>query len=173
VPESRAHEPPAIEDIQEEFPEWKAWTSRDDGLIHACIPWDTNMYVTADTLEGLRDGIVGGIRARAYWERGIQALAPRRVGERHDFRVREARRLLAENCQDAAMPRNYLRLLVQLADDSADTEVDDERTYTLLWGGLHISARDLPLLCKTCSAKLAEVEREADRAGAVSGGRPR
>jgi hypothetical protein len=152
------HEVATIEDIEREFPGWKAWASIDDGLIHACVPWDTNMYVMADSAGSLRDGIIGCVRAREHWERGTGLLAPKWVGEQHDFRVREARRLLAENCQDSRTLRNYLRLLIQLADDAADTELDEERTYTLLWGGLHISARDLPLLCDRCSAKLAEIE---------------
>lgn len=151
-------EGPTVADIEKEFPDWKAWLHQDEGLFHACIPWDTNMYVTAVSVPALRDGIIGSIRAREYWKQGIAALAPRWVGEQHDFRVQEARRLLAKNCRDAAALRNCLRLLIQLADDAADTELDEERTYTLLRGGIHISAEDLPLLCERCSAKLAEVE---------------
>lgn len=152
-------EGPTVADIEKEFPDWKAWLHQDEGLFHACIPWDTNMYVTAVSVPALRDGIIGSIRAREYWNQGIAALAPPRwVGEQHDFRVQEARRLLAKNCRDAAALRNCLRLLIQLADDAADTELDEERTYTLLRGGIHISAEDLPLLCERCFAKLAEVE---------------
>jgi hypothetical protein len=149
---------PSAADVEKEFPDWRTWLNQDEGLLHACIPWDTNMYVTAESVPALRQGIIGCIRARGYWERGIGTLAPKWVGEQHDFRVREARRLLAENCQDARVLRNYLRLLIQLADDAADTELDEERTYTLLWGGVHISARDLGLLCQRCAARLAEIE---------------
>ncbi len=56
------------------------------------------------------------------------------------------------------MLRRHVRLLIQLADDWADTEVDDERTYALPWGGMHIRAQDLPALCEACSAKLTELE---------------
>lgn len=157
-PHGMSREGATVADIEKEFPDWKTWLNRGEGFFHACIPWDTNMYVTAESVPALRDGIIGCIRGREYWKQGVVALAPRWVGEQHDFRVREARRLLARNCQDVAVLRNYLRLLIQLADDAADTELNDERTYTLLRGGMHIRAEDLPLLCETCSAKLAEVE---------------
>jgi hypothetical protein len=156
--ERNDQEEQTVADVEKEFPGWKAWLDEGEHLFHACIPWDTNMYVTAESAAALRDGIIGCIRAREYWGQGVVALAPRWVGEQHDFRVREARRLLAGNCQDAALLRNYLRLLIQVADDAADTELDDERTYTLPQGGVHISAADLALLCETCSAKLVEWE---------------
>jgi len=54
--------------------------------------------------------------------------------------------------------RKHVRLLIQLADDWADTEVDDERTYALPSGGMHIRAQDVSALCETCSAKLTELE---------------
>lgn len=59
--------------------------------------------------------------------------------------------------------RKHVRLLIQLADDWADTEVDDERTYTLPWGGMHIRAQDVSALCETCSAKLTEPESAGSR----------
>lgn len=51
--------------IENEFPHWKVWTGTDQ-LLHACVPWDTNMYVTAETLAGLRDGIIGCLRLREF-----------------------------------------------------------------------------------------------------------
>jgi hypothetical protein len=48
--------------------------------------------------------------------------------------------------------RKHVRLLIQLADDWADTEVDDERTYALPSGGMHIRAQDVYALCEACSA---------------------
>ena len=80
------------------------------------------------------------------------------LGEQHDFRVQEARKALAENCSDVDKLRKHVRLLIQLADDWADTEVDDERTYTLPSGGMHIRAQDVSALCEACSAKLTELE---------------
>ena len=76
------------------------------------------------------------------------------LGEQHDFRVQEARKALAENCSDVDKLRKHVRLLIQLAD----TEVDDERTYTLPSGGMHIRAQDVSALCEACSAKLTELE---------------
>jgi hypothetical protein len=51
--------------IENEFPHWKVWTGTDQ-LLHACVPWDTNMYVMAETLAGLRDGIIGCLRVREF-----------------------------------------------------------------------------------------------------------
>jgi hypothetical protein len=51
--------------IENEFPHWKEWTGTDQ-LLHACVPWDTNMYVMAETLAGLRDGIIGRLRLRDF-----------------------------------------------------------------------------------------------------------
>jgi hypothetical protein len=79
--------------------------------------------------------------------------------------VQEARKALAENCSDVDKLRRHVRLLIQLADDWADTEVDDERTYTLPWGGMHIRAQDISVLCGPCSAKLARLEPKGAGAG--------
>jgi hypothetical protein len=147
--------------IENEFPHWKVWIGADE-LFHACIPWDTNMYVTAETLAGLRNAIIGCLRGREFALNQLKDTGavspPMFLGERHDFRVQEARKALAGNCPDVDKLRNHVRLLLQLADDWADTEVNDERTYTLSWGGLHIRAQDMSVLCQTCSSKLTELE---------------
>lgn len=147
--------------IENEFPHWKVWTGTDQ-LFQACIPWDTNMYVMAETLTGLRDGIISCLRGREFALNQLKNAGavspPMFLGEQHDFRVQEARKALAENCRDVDKLRNNVRLLIQLADDWADTDVDEERTYTLLWGGLHIRAQDISVLCETCAGKLAELE---------------
>jgi hypothetical protein len=120
------------------------------------------MYVTAETHAGLRDGIIGCLRLRELALDQLKKTGavspPVFLGEQHDFRVQEARKALAESCADVDELRKYVRLLIQLADDWADTGVDDERTYTLRWGGMHIRAQDVTALCETCSAKLAELE---------------
>jgi hypothetical protein len=147
--------------IEDEFPHWKVWTGTDQ-LLHACVPWDTNLYVMAKTLTGLRDGIIGCLRLREFALDQLKetgAVSPAMfLGEQHDFRVQEARKALAENCSDVDKLRKHVRLLIQLADDWADTEVDDERTYTLPSGGMHVRAQDVSALCETCSAKLTELE---------------
>jgi hypothetical protein len=120
------------------------------------------MYVMAGTFAGLRDGIIGCTRGREFARNQLRntgtVTIPIFLGEQHDFRVQDARRLLTEDCADVYELRTYLRLLIQLADDWADTDVDEEKTYTLIWGGLHIRAQDLPILCETCSARLTEIE---------------
>lgn len=154
--------------IESEFPHWKVWAAA-DRLLHACVPWDTNMYVMAETLAGLRDGIIGCLRLREFALDQLKKTGavspPMFLGEQHDFRVQEARKALAENCSDVDELRKHVRLLIQLADDWADTEVDEERTYTLLWGGVHIRAQDVSALCETCSAKLTELESARCRLG--------
>jgi hypothetical protein len=149
--------------IESELPHWKVWTGADQ-FFHACVPWDTNMYVTAVTLAGLRDGIVGCLRLRELALHQLKKTGvvspPIFPGEQHDFRVQEARKALAENCSDVDKLRRHVRLLIQLADDWADTEVDDERTYTLPWGGMHIRAQDISALCGTCLAMLTELESQ-------------
>jgi hypothetical protein len=123
--------------IENEFPHWKVWTGNDQ-LLHACVPWDTNLYVMAETLAGLRDEIVGCLRLREFALEQLRTIGrvspPMFPGEQHDFRVQQARKAMA------------------------DTEVDDERTYTLPSGGVHIRAQDVSALCETCSAKLTELE---------------
>jgi hypothetical protein len=154
--------------IEHEFPHWRVWTGTDH-LLHACVPWDTNMYVTAETLAGLRNGIVDCLRLRKFALDQLKKTGavspPMFLGEQHDFRVQEARKALAENCSDVDKLRKHVRLLIQLADDWADTEVDDEHTYTLPSGGMHIRAQDVSALCDTCSAKLTELESARCRLG--------
>ena len=149
--------------IESEFPHWKVWAAA-DRLLHACVPWDM-----AETLAGLRDGIIGCLRLREFALDQLKKTGavspPMFLGEQHDFRVQEARKALAENCSDVDELRKHVRLLIQLADDWADTEVDEERTYTLLWGGVHIRAQDVSALCETCSAKLTELESARCRLG--------
>ena len=150
-----------IASIENEFPHWKVWTGT-GRLLHACVPWDTNMYVTAESLAGLRDGIIGCLRLREFALDQLKktGVVPPHMflGEQHDFRVQGARKALAENCSDVERLRKHVRLLIQLADDWADTEVDDERTYTLPSGGMHVRAQDVSALCEACSAKLTELE---------------
>jgi hypothetical protein len=154
--------------IENEFPHWKVWTGSDQ-LLHACVPWDTNMYVMAETPAALRDGIIGCLRLRDFALDQLRTTGtvspPVFLGEQHDFRVQEARKALAENCSDVDKLRRHVRLLIQLADDWADTEVDDERTYALPWGGLHIRAQDISVLCRPCSAKLAQLESKGPGPG--------
>ena len=147
--------------IENEFPHWKVWTGN-DRLLHACVPWDTNLYVMAETFAALRDEIMGCLRLRELALDQLRTTGtvspPMFLGEQHDFRVQQARKVMAENCSDVERLRTHVRLLIQLADDWADTEVDDERTYTLPSGGVHIRAQDVSALCETCSAKLTELE---------------
>lgn len=81
--------------IENEFPHWKVWTGTDQ-LLHACVPWDTNLYVMAETLAGLRDGIIGCLRLREFALDQLKktgAVSPSMfLGEQHDFRVQEARK---------------------------------------------------------------------------------
>ncbi len=108
------------------------------------------MYVTAETLAGLRDGIIGCLRLRELALDQLKKTGavspPMFLGEQHDFRVQQARKALAESCSDIDELRKHVRLLIQLADDWADTELDEERTYTLLWWRAHPSARRLCLV---------------------------
>jgi hypothetical protein len=105
--------------VENEFPHWKVWTGTDQ-LLHACVPWDTNMYVTAETLDGLRDGIIGYLRLRELALDQLRKTGtvspPVFLGERHDFQVQEARKALAENCSDIDKLRKHVRLLIQLTE---------------------------------------------------------
>ena len=74
--------------------------------------------------------------------------------EDHDFRVIEARAALAEARkrdpgeltvqelkEEITRFRKYVRWLIDLADDAADTEYDEEVSQLMIYGGLYISQR--------------------------------
>jgi hypothetical protein len=75
--------------------------------------------------------------------------------EDHDFRVIEARKALAgarkrdpgeltasELREEITRFRKYVRWLIDLADDAADTEYDEEVSQVMIYGGVELmSAR--------------------------------
>ena len=83
--------------------------------------------------------------------------------EDHDFRVIEARAALAEarkrdpseltahELQEETTPfRKYVRWLIDLADDAADTGYDEEVSQVMIYGGIYISPADTLKLCEAC-----------------------
>src|SRR5580693_7061645 len=82
--------------------------------------------------------------------------------EDHDFRVIEARAALAEARkrdpgeltiqelkEELTRFRKYVRWLIDLADDAADTEYDEEG-QVMIYGGIYISPADTLKLCEGC-----------------------
>ena len=83
--------------------------------------------------------------------------------ETHDGRVIEARAALAEARKrdpggltpdelrgELARFRTYVRWLIDLADDAADTEYDEEVSQVMIYGGIYIAPADTFKLCDGC-----------------------
>jgi hypothetical protein len=88
--------------------------------------------------------------------------------EDHDFRVIEARAALAEARkrdpgelgpdelrEEITRFRKYVRWLIDLADDAADTEYDDEVSQVMIAGGIYLAPADTVKLCDGCTQVLA------------------
>jgi len=87
--------------------------------------------------------------------------------EDHDFRVIEARAALAEARkrdpgeltvhelqEEITRFRKYVRWLIDLADDAADTEYDEEVSQVMIYGGIYIAPADTLKLCDGCTEML-------------------
>jgi hypothetical protein len=87
--------------------------------------------------------------------------------EDHDYRVIEARAALAEArehdpCElaleelreEISRFRKYVRWLIDLADDAADTEYDEEVSQVMIYGGIYIAPADTFKLCDDCTKML-------------------
>jgi hypothetical protein len=87
--------------------------------------------------------------------------------EDHDYRVIEARAALAEARkhdpvelgpdelrEEIARFRKYVRWLIDLADDAADTEYDEEVSQVMIYGGIYIAPADTLKLCDDCTKML-------------------
>jgi hypothetical protein len=46
--------------------------------------------------------------------------------------------------------RKYVRWLIDVADDAADTDIDEEVSQVTLWGGVYIAPTDTRKLCDSC-----------------------
>jgi hypothetical protein len=90
--------------------------------------------------------------------------------EEHDFRVIEARAALAEArkrdpgeltpeelAEEITRFRKYVRWLIDLADDAADTEIQEEVSQITIWGGVYIAPGDTRKLCDHCHAVVDSV----------------
>ncbi len=87
--------------------------------------------------------------------------------EDHDGRVIEARAALEEARkrdpaelsaeelrEEITRFRTYVRWLIDLADDAADTEYDEEVSQVMIYGGIYIAPADTFKLCDGCLALL-------------------
>jgi hypothetical protein len=87
--------------------------------------------------------------------------------EDHDFRVIEARAALAETRksdpgelgpeelrEEITRFRKYVRWLIDLADDAADTEYDEEVSQVMIAGGVYVAPADSFKLCDGCTQVL-------------------
>jgi hypothetical protein len=96
-----------------------------------------------------------------------------------DGRVIEAREALAEArrrepkeltrdqlVREITNFRKYVRWLIDLADDAADTDIDEEVSQITIWEGVYIAPADTRKLCDACLEVLnlvweAETRQEA------------
>jgi hypothetical protein len=87
--------------------------------------------------------------------------------EIHDFRIAHARQFLAHarNRDPAALApdvlvredaelRRCLAWALDVVDDFADTELNENVTQVTLWGGLYITPADVASLCGGCLTRL-------------------
>jgi hypothetical protein len=87
--------------------------------------------------------------------------------EDHDYRVIEARAALVEARkrdpgelaleelkEEVTRFRKYVRWLIDLADDAADTEYDEEVSQVMIYGGIYIAPADTFKLCDDCTKTL-------------------
>jgi hypothetical protein len=87
--------------------------------------------------------------------------------EDHDFRVIEARAALAEARkrdpgelapdelrEEITRFRKYVRWLIDLADDAADTEYDEEVSQVMIHGGIYLAPADTLKLREDCRKML-------------------
>ncbi|HTZ23821.1 MAG TPA: hypothetical protein VMC83_07495 [Streptosporangiaceae bacterium] len=102
--------------------------------------------------------------------------------EEHDFRVIEARAALAEArkrdpgeltpeelTEEIIRFRKYVRWLIDLADDAADTEIEEEVSQITIWGGVYIAPGDTRKLCDLCLSVLDSVwDTGVEQGAAVS-----
>jgi hypothetical protein len=98
--------------------------------------------------------------------------------EDHDFRVIEARAALAEARErdpgelspaelreEITRFRKYVRWLIDLADDAADTEYDEEVSRVMIAGGVYIAPADTFKLCGGCRQMLELILQSGDEPG--------
>jgi hypothetical protein len=69
--------------------------------------------------------------------------------------------------------RKYVRWLIDLADDAADTDIDEEVSQITIWGGVYIAPADTSKLCDGCLEVLnlvweTETPQEAPRPTSAS-----
>jgi hypothetical protein len=94
--------------------------------------------------------------------------------ETHDGRVIEAREALARARErdpgeltigelrlENANFRKYVRWLIDVADDAADTSIDEEISQVTLWGGVYVAPADTLKLCDGC-VKLLDLAWDAE-----------
>jgi hypothetical protein len=98
--------------------------------------------------------------------------------EDHDFRVIEARAALAEARkrdpgglgpeelrEEISRFRKYVRWLIDLADDAADTEYDEEVSQVMIAGGVYIAPADTFKLYGGCRKMLELVWQSGKQQG--------
>lgn len=64
--------------------------------------------------------------------------------------------------------RGYVRWLIDLADDAADTEIEEEASQITIWGGVYIAPDDTSKLCDGCLAVLDLVWDSGVQQGAAA-----
>jgi hypothetical protein len=98
--------------------------------------------------------------------------------EDHDYRVIEARKAVAEARkrdpgelgldelrEEITRFRKYVRWLIDLADDAADTEYDEEVSQVMLYGGIYIAPADTLKLCGDCQQMLDLIWQSGNEQG--------
>lgn len=72
-----------------------------------------------------------------------------------EARKREPSELgLEELMEEITRFRKYVRWLIDLADDAADTEIQEEVSQITIWGGVYVAPDDTRELCDRCLAVL-------------------
>jgi hypothetical protein len=96
--------------------------------------------------------------------------------ETHDRRIIEARQFLAriskhepskllagDLTRENVQLRRLLKWAIDVVDDFADTELDEEVTQVLFAGGIYIAPADISKLCDRCMEAVTPVETRVSR----------
>jgi hypothetical protein len=141
---------------------WRVVIEHSAASPHCSLPKSLGVYcsvlecITIETTDPAARKRLG--YEHRCWEVGM---------EDHDFRVIEARAALAEAHkrvpsdlgleelrEEITRFRKYVRWLIDLADDAADTEYDEEVSQLMIYGGICIAPADTFKLCDNCTQML-------------------
>src|SRR5580704_11546092 len=112
---------------------------------------DTSLFKVAGLTDFGRTAGFGldscGFWVRPHLPHGASARSTAALSPAHELTVHELQ-------EEATRFRKYVRWLIELADDAANTEYDEEVSQVMIYGGIYISPADTLRLCDGCTKVL-------------------